>query len=126
MTELRAFDLRFTPEEAATFLNRGMGLELSAEAIAELEVRTEGWIAGLQMAALAMQDHADVPGFIAAFTGSNRYVLDYLAEEVLGRQPENLRGFLLESSILDRMCAPLCDAVAGAPRAGQPVRHPAG
>src|SRR5215210_2682879 len=113
MTELRAADLRFTPEEAATFLNRVMGLELSAEDTAELEGRTEGWIAGLQMAALAMQDHADVSGFIAAFAGSNRYVLDYLAEEVLARQPEGLQTFLLETSILNRMRAPLCNAVTG-------------
>jgi LuxR family maltose regulon positive regulatory protein len=113
LNEVRAADLRFTPEEAATFLNHVMGLHLSAEDIAELEERTEGWIAGLQMAALAMRDHADVPGFIAAFTGSNRHVVDYLAEEVLGRQPEELRGFLLETSILDRMCAPLCNAVTG-------------
>jgi len=112
MTELRADDLRFTPEEAATFLSEVMGLELMAEDIAELEGRTEGWIAGLQMAALAMRDHADVPGFIAAFAGSNRHVVDYLAEEVLARQPEELRTFLLETSILDRMCAPLCNAVA--------------
>ena len=111
MTELRAADLRFTPEEAATFLNRVMGLELSAEDAAELEGRTEGWIAGLQMAALAMRDHADIPGFIAAFAGSNRHVLDYLAEEVLARQPEGLQTFLLETSILDRMSAPLCNAV---------------
>jgi LuxR family maltose regulon positive regulatory protein len=111
MTEIRADDLRFTPEEAASFLNRVMGLELSAEDIAELERRTEGWVAGLQMAALAMRDHADVPGFIAAFTGSNRHVVDYLAEEVLGRQPEELQTFLLQTSILDRMCAPLCNAV---------------
>ena len=113
MTELRAADLRFTPEEAATFLNRVMGLELSAEDTAELEGHTEGWIAGLQMAALAMRDHADVSGFIAAFTGSNRHVVDYLAEEVLARQPEELRTFLLETSVLDRMCAPLCIAVTG-------------
>jgi LuxR family transcriptional regulator, maltose regulon positive regulatory protein len=113
LNEVRAADLRFTPEEAATFLNEVMGLHLSAEDIAELEERTEGWIAGLQMAALAMRDHADVPGFIAAFTGSNRHVVDYLAEEVLGRQPEELRGFLLETSILDRMCAPLCNAITG-------------
>ena len=111
MTELRAADLRFTPEEVATFLNRIMGLELSAEDAAELEGRTEGWIAGLQMAALAMRDHADIPGFIAAFAGSNRHVLDYLAEEVLARQPEELQTFLLETSILDRMSAPLCNAV---------------
>ena len=89
MSELRAADLRFTPEEAATFLDQVMGLKLSAEDIAELETRTEGWIAGLQMAALVMRDRADVPGFIEAFTGSNRYVVDYLAEEVLGRQPED-------------------------------------
>src|ERR687894_676272 len=113
MTELRAADLRFTPEEAATFLNQVMGLELSAEDTAELEGRTEGWIAGLQMAALAMQDRADVPGFIAAFAGSNRYVLDYLAEEVLARQPEELQTFLLETSILDRIRASLCNAVTG-------------
>ena len=113
MTELRAADLRFTAEEAATFLNQVMGLELSAENVAELEGRTEGWIAGLQMAALAMRDRADVSGFIAAFTGSNRYVLDYLAEEVLGRQPEERRTFLLRTSILDRICAPLCNAVTG-------------
>ncbi len=113
MTELRAADLRFTSEEAATFLNRVMGLELSSEDTAELEGRTEGWIAGLQMAALAMRDHADIPGFIAAFAGSNRYVLDYLAEEVLARQPEELQTFLLETSILDRMRAPLCNALTG-------------
>jgi LuxR family transcriptional regulator, maltose regulon positive regulatory protein len=113
MTELRAADLRFTPEEAATFLNQVMGLELSAEDTAELEGRTEGWIVGLQMAALAMRDHADIPGFIAAFAGSNRHVLDYLAEEVLARQPEELQTFLLETSILDRMSAPLCNAVTG-------------
>src|SRR5919112_1442323 len=113
MTELRAADLRFTPEEAATFLNQVMGLELSAEYTAELEGRTEGWIAGLQLAALAMRGNADVPGFIAAFTGSNRHVVDYLAEEVLGRQPEELQTFLLETSILDRMCAALCNAVSG-------------
>src|ERR671917_279240 len=113
MTELRAADLRFTPEEAATFFNQVMGLELSAEDTSELEGRTEGWIAGLQMAALAMRDRADVSGFIAAFAGSNRYVLDYLAEEVLARQPEELQTFLLRTSVLDRMCAPLCHAVTG-------------
>jgi LuxR family maltose regulon positive regulatory protein len=111
MAELRAGDLGFTPEEAAVFLNRAMGLELSAGDIAKLEGRTEGWIAGLQIAALAMGDRADVTGFIAAFAGSNRYVVDYLAEEVLGRQTEELRDFLLKTSVLDRMCGPLCDAV---------------
>jgi LuxR family maltose regulon positive regulatory protein len=113
MAELRAADLRFTPEEAVKFLNRAMGLELSAKDVAELETRTEGWIAGLQMAALAMRDRADVSGFIEAFTGSHRYVLDYLVEEVLNRQPEGVRSFLLKTSVLGRVCGPLCDAVTG-------------
>src|SRR5215210_6578604 len=111
LNELRAADLRFTPEETATFLDQAMGLELSAEDIAELEGRTEGWVAGLQMAALAMRDRADIVGFIASFTGSNRHVVDYLAEEVLGQQPEEVQDFLLQTSILDRMCGPLCAAV---------------
>jgi LuxR family maltose regulon positive regulatory protein len=115
MAELRAADLRFTPQEAATFLNQAMGLELSAADIAELETRTEGWIAGLQMAALAMRDRADISAFIEAFTGSNRYILDYLVEEVLNQQPEGVRSFLLETSALGRMCGPLCDAVTGRP-----------
>src|SRR5215212_6130454 len=113
LNEVRAGELRFSREEAAAFLNEVMELELSAEDIAELEGRTEGWIAGLQLAALAMRDRTDIPNFIDAFAGSNRYVLDYLAEEVLGRQPEGLRTFLLRTSILDRMCAPLCNAVTG-------------
>jgi LuxR family maltose regulon positive regulatory protein len=113
MAELRAADLRFASEEAMEFLNRTMGLELSAQDIAELETRTEGWIAGLQMAALAMRDRADVSGFIEAFAGSHRYVLDYLVEEVLNGQPDGVRSFLLETSILGRMCGPLCDAVTG-------------
>jgi len=111
MTELRAADLRFTPEEAAAFLNQVMDLKLAAEDMADLETRTEGWVAGLQMAALAMHGHADVSAFIAAFTGSNRHVVDYLSEEVLGRQAEAVRTFLFETSILDRMCGALCDAV---------------
>jgi LuxR family transcriptional regulator, maltose regulon positive regulatory protein len=113
LSEVRAADLRFTPEEAATFLNEVMGLGLTAEDIAGLERHTEGWIAGLQLAALAMQDRDDASAFIAAFTGSNRHVVDYLAEEVLGRQPEELQTFLLETSILERMRAPLCDAITG-------------
>jgi LuxR family maltose regulon positive regulatory protein len=88
LNEVRAGELRFSREEAAAFLNEVMGLELSAEDIAELEGRTEGWIAGLQMAALAMRDRTDIPNFIDAFAGSNRHVVDYLAEEVIGRQPE--------------------------------------
>ena len=119
LTELRAMDLRFTPSEAAEFLNQVMGLALSAKDIAALEARTEGWIAGLQLAALALQGtistrgQQDVSGFIQSFTGSHRFVLDYLVEEVLERQPENIQTFLLQTAILDRLTAPLCDAVSG-------------
>ena len=113
LTELRAADLRFTPAEAAAFLNQVMGLDLSAEDIAALETRTEGWIAGLQLAALSMQGREDVPGFIRAFAGDNRYIVDYLVEEVLQRQPDHVRSFLLQTAILDRLNGPLCDAVTG-------------
>ena len=111
LTELRAADLRFTPAEAAEFLNQVMGLNLSAEDIAALETRTEGWIAGLQLAALSMQGHQDTASFIQSFTGSHHFVLDYLIEEVLQQQSESIQTFLLRTSILDRMCGPLCDAV---------------
>ena len=111
LTELRAADLRFTPAEAADFLNQVMGLNLSAEDIAALETRTEGWIAGLQLAALSMQGHQDTTSFIKSFTGSHHFVLDYLVEEVLQQQSESVQTFLLRTSILDRLCGPLCDAV---------------
>ena len=111
LTELRAADLRFTSAEAADFLNQMMGLNLSADDIAALETRTEGWIAGLQLAALSMQGRSDAAGFIQAFTGSHRFVLDYLAGEVLERQPERVRNFLLQTAILDRLSGSLCDAV---------------
>ena len=111
LTELRAANLRFTPAEAAEFLNRVMGLNLSAEDIAALETRTEGWIAGLQLAAISMRGHQDVTSFIKSFTGSHHFVLDYLVEEVLQHQTESVQTFLLRTSILDRMCGPLCDAV---------------
>ena len=111
LTELRAADLRFTPTEAAAFLNQLMGLNLSAEDIAALDKRTEGWIAGLQLAALSMQGHQDTTCFIQSFTGSHRFVLDYLVEEVLQQQSERIQTFLLRTSILDRLCGPLCDAV---------------
>ena len=119
LTELRAVDLRFTPAEAAEFLNRAMGLNLSAEDIAALEARTEGWIAGLQLAAISMQGHAsrDATSFIQSFTGSHHFVLDYLIEEVLQLQSESIQTFLLRTSILDRLCGPLCDAVLGSPSA---------
>ena len=118
LTELRAADLRFTPDEAATFLNQVMGLDLSVEDIDALETRTEGWIAGLQLAALSMQGHGDVHGFVRAFAGDHRYIVDYLVEEVLQRQPESLRSFLLQTSILDRLCGPLCAAVTGQAEGG--------
>lgn len=111
LTELRVADLQFTPAEAAEFLNRVMGLNLSNEDVAALESRTEGWIAGLQLAALSMRGHQDTASFIKSFTGSNRFVLDYLIEEVLGQESEKIRAFLLHTSILDRMYGPLCDAV---------------
>ncbi|MHB1131412.1 MAG: LuxR C-terminal-related transcriptional regulator [Chloroflexota bacterium] len=113
LNELRAADLRFTPEEAAAFLNQSMNLNLSADNIAALESRTEGWIAGLQLAALSMQGREDIAGFVKSFTGSHRFVLDYLVEEVLERQPEHVRSFLLQTSILDRLSGPLCNAVTG-------------
>ena len=103
LTELRAADLRFTPAEAAEFLNQVMGLNLSAEDIAALETRTEGWIAGLQLAALSMQGHQDTAGFIKSFTGSHHFVLDYLIEEVLQNLPEHIRSFLLQTAILDML-----------------------
>ncbi len=113
LTELRAHDLRFDPTEAAEFLNHGMGLSLSAGDIAALEARTEGWIAGLQLAALSLQGHRDVPAFIRAFAGDHRYIVDYLVDEVLDHQPKSVRSFLLQTAILDRLNGPLCDAVTG-------------
>jgi LuxR family transcriptional regulator, maltose regulon positive regulatory protein len=113
VVELRAEQLRFTAGETATFLTELMGLPLSAEDAAALEARTEGWIAGLQLAALAMRDHDDQAGFIATFTGSNRFIVDYLADEVLRSLPSHIQTFLLQTSILERMCGPLCDAVLG-------------
>ena len=113
MMKLGAAELSFTLEEAATFLNSVMGLDLSAENVAALEERTEGWIAGLQLAALSMRDRKDIPGFLQAFSGSHRDVLDYLAEEVLDRQPGPVREFLLQTSILDQLSGALCDELTG-------------
>jgi len=119
LTELRQADLRFTPEEVAEFLNQVMKLSLSAEDVAAMVSRTEGWIAGLQMAAIALQAHVSTYGrgnaanFVQAFTGSNRYVLDYLVEEVLQHQPDSVQTFLLQTSILGRLSGTLCDAVVG-------------
>jgi LuxR family transcriptional regulator, maltose regulon positive regulatory protein len=111
LTELRANDLRFTPGEAAMFLNEVIGLDLTTNEITALETRTEGWIAGLQLAALSMHGREDIPAFIRAFAGDNRYIMDYLVEEVLQRVPNYVRTFLLQTSILDRLHGPLCDAV---------------
>ena len=114
LTEVRAADLRFTSTEAVEFLNRVMGLELSTEDVATLDGRTEGWIAGLQLAALSlrgMRESAEVAEFIEAFKGSNRFVIDYLADEVLARQSDEVREFLLRTSILDHLTGGLCDAV---------------
>ena len=113
LAEIRAAELRFTPDEAAAYLNEMMGLQLTARDVAALEGRTEGWIAALQLAALSMQGRDDVAGFIAGFAGDDRYVVDYLAEEVLQRQPDRVQAFLLQTSILGRLSGPLCDAVTG-------------
>jgi LuxR family maltose regulon positive regulatory protein len=117
LTELHAAELRFTPSEAGVYFNDTMALALSAEHVAALEQRTEGWIVGMQLAALALQGtlslqgHEDVASFVRAFSGSQRYVLDYLTEEVLIRQPQEIQAFLLQTAILDRLTGPLCDAV---------------
>jgi ATP/maltotriose-dependent transcriptional regulator MalT len=113
MTELHAADLRFTPEEAAAFLQDVMGLDLSADDVSALEGITEGWIAALQLAALSMRERKDVSGFIQSFSGGHRDFFDFLAEEVLERQTERVQAFLLETSILDSLSGPLCDAVTG-------------
>ena len=113
LTELRDAELRFTADEAADVLRETAGAELPDAAVTALAARTEGWAAGLQLAALSLRGQVDVAGFVAAFTGSHRYVLDYLAEEVLEHQSEQVRTFLLETSVLDRLSGPLCDAACG-------------
>src|SRR6266704_3338964 len=113
LAELRAADLRFTVAETAAFLREVTGLDLPAASVAALQDRTEGWAAGVQLAALSLRKHADPAEFIATFAGSHRYVLDYLTEEVLAGQPQQVLRFLLATSVLDRLCGPLCDAVTG-------------
>ncbi len=134
LLELREVDLQFTVEETTAFLNSSMGLDLSAEEIDALEVRTEGWIAGLQLAALTLQDRADKHELIAAFSGTHRHLIDYLGHEVMSRQPEKVQSFLLQTSILERFNASLCDAVLGfgewglgaiPAREAAALRHPA-
>jgi len=124
IADIRIDQLRFTPDEIAVFLNEKMGLNRPADDIAALAARTEGWIAGLQLAALSMQNSRDVRGFVAAFTGSHHYIVDYLVEEVLNVQPPDVVTFLLQTSILDRLCQPLCDSLLGedaARSAGRPA-----
>ena len=113
LVDIRAEQLRFTLNEIAVFLNEIMKLNLSADDLTALESRTEGWIAGLQLAALSMQGCKDIHGFVSAFTGSHHYVMDYLAEEVLKLQPKKVSAFLLQTSILDRLCGSLCEAIVG-------------
>ncbi len=113
LTEVRAADLRFTVEEAAAFLTEVMRLPLAIADVAALEQRTEGWIAGLQFAALALRDRTDLARFVQAFTGSHRFVVDYLVDEVLVRQPPHIQAFLLHTAILDRLCSSLCDDLVG-------------
>jgi LuxR family maltose regulon positive regulatory protein len=113
ITELRTENLRFTAQEATRFLNQVMGLALSEDDVLSLETRTEGWITGLHLAALSIQDKEDAAGFISAFTGDDRYIVDYLVDEVLAQRPTGTQDFLLQTSILDRMAGPLCDAITG-------------
>jgi len=116
LTEVRSADLRLTRSEARGFLNEVMGLDLTSVDVEALEERTEGWVAGLQLAGLSLRgidEHSEVVAFIDAFTGSNRFVIDYLADEVLTRQPGEVYDFLLRTAVLDRLTGPLCDAVTG-------------
>jgi LuxR family maltose regulon positive regulatory protein len=113
LNELRAADLRFTTIEAVEFLNQVMGLALSSEDIKTLETRTEGWIAGLQLAAITMQGREDTTSLIESFSGSHRLVLDYLIEEILEQQSESIQNFLLKTAVLDRLTGSLCDALTG-------------
>jgi LuxR family maltose regulon positive regulatory protein len=113
LAELRERDLRFTLAETAAFLREATRLDLPVGSVTALQDRTEGWAAGVQLAALSLQGHADPAGFVASFSGSNRYILDYLTEEVLARQPVPVVDFLLETSLLERLSGPLCDEVTG-------------
>ena len=113
LCEIRAAELRFTDQEAIHFLNQSMGLGLTSADIATLSKKTEGWIAGLQLAAISLQGHQDKQAFVSAFAGDDRYIADYLLDEALKRQPSHLKNFLLQTSILDRLCAPLCNTITG-------------
>ena len=123
MVELRTADLRFTTGEAEQFLNRVMGLSIDERSVALLEERTEGWVAGLQMAALSLREHKDAARFIQDFSGTNRHILDYLMEEVLAGQSPEIQRFLLYTSILNRLTAPLCDAILKDDMEEAPLSH---
>ena len=113
LAEIRAADLRFTPSEATAYLNDVAELDLGPEQVAALEQRTEGWVAALQLAAISIRGREDVSGFIARFAGDDRYIVDYLVEEVLAQQSDEIREFLLQTAVLDRLTGPLCDSVTG-------------
>src|SRR5207248_9086563 len=113
LVDTRGADLSFTRDETAVYLNQAMGLDLTAHDIAVLEDRTEGWIAALQLAALSLKGREDSASFITGFSGDDRYIVDYLVEEVLKRQPDQIRQFLVQTSILERLSGMLCDAVTG-------------
>jgi LuxR family maltose regulon positive regulatory protein len=123
MFEIRQKDLRFLPDECADFMQRVMGLNLTDDDIIALDRRTEGWIVGLQLAAVSMQGRDDLSNFVAAFTGSSHYVLDYLIEEVFEQQPAETQDFLLKTSILDRMTGPLCDRVLNRTNSHEVLDH---
>jgi LuxR family maltose regulon positive regulatory protein len=123
LCEVRAVHLQFSTEEAGTFLETVMGLNLESSAIVALHNRTEGWIAGLQLAALSLQGRADVQQFLVEFSGSHRHIVDYLVEEVLAGQPQAVQSFLVQTSILDRLTGPLCDAVTGRTRSEALLEH---
>jgi LuxR family maltose regulon positive regulatory protein len=139
LVDIRADQLRFNLDEIPTFLNSMMGLTLSSEDLSAMEARTEGWIAGLHLAALSMQNNKNINAFVSAFTGSHHYVMDYLVEEVLRVQPKKVSDFLLQTSVLDHMCGPLCEFVikknedgpegwashAGNPGKDESLYHPA-
>ena len=123
LVEIRAADLRFTPTETADYLNDVADLDLTPAHIAALESRTEGWIAALQLAALSLRGRDDPSAFIAAFAGDDRYIVDYLAEEVLSLQPTQVSDFLLQTSILDQLSGPLCAAVTGNTESQEMLEH---
>ena len=123
LSEIRAADLRFTQDDAASFLNGMMSLDLSSDDVAALHTRTEGWAAGLQLAGLSLEGRSDKHEFISAFSGSHHYLVDYLLDEVLSRQPKEVYDFLCQSSVLERFSAPLCAAVMGTPDSQRILEH---